>query len=81
MQQRPDSNIPKKPTNLSINGRLLEEARQLKINLSATLERALEKEVKEARRTRWLEQNKHKLHTCNKLSEKHGLFADNKRVF
>ena len=41
MHQVFDINAPKKPTNLSINIELLTEARQLKINLSATLEQAL----------------------------------------
>jgi len=39
-------NAPKKPTNISINSELLVKARNLKINLSATLEYALEAEVR-----------------------------------
>lgn len=81
MQSLFDNTAPKKPTNLSINSRLLTEARHLKINLSATLERALEKEVREARRHQWLAENKQKLETCNELVEKHGLFADKHRIF
>jgi len=75
------SNASKKPTNLSINSQLLAEARQLKINLSATLEQALEKEVRAARRSQWLAENTKGLETCNALAEKHGLFADKHRVF
>ena len=37
-----DKEAPKKATNLSINSSLLAEARELKVNLSAPLERALE---------------------------------------
>lgn len=81
MHQVFDSNAPKKPTNLSINSGLLAEARQLKINLSATLERALEKEVRTARRNKWLDENKKGMETCNKLASRHGLFADKYRIF
>ena len=38
----------KRPTNVSINQGLLEAAKALDINLSATLERALEAEVRAA---------------------------------
>jgi len=81
MQQIFDSNAPKKPTNLSINSHLLAEARQLKINLSAALEHALEQEIRAAQREKWLARNKKGLETCNELAEKSGLFADAYRAF
>ena len=81
MQQVFDSNAPKKPTNLSINSQLLAEARHLKINLSATLEQALEKEVRAAQRNKWLAENRKGIEVCNELAEKHGLFADKHRIF
>ena len=76
-----DTNAPKKPANLSINSDLLNEAKSLKINLSATLEAALLSELKAARRDLWLAENKEAIDTCNKLAESHGLFADKHRVF
>jgi antitoxin CcdA len=76
-----DTNAPKKPANLSINSDLLNEAKSLKINLSATLETALLSELKAARRDLWLAENKEAIDTCNKLAESHGLFADKHRVF
>jgi antitoxin CcdA len=76
-----DSNAPKKPANLSINSDLLNEAKSLKINLSATLEAALLNELKTARRDLWLAENKEAIEACNKLAESHGLFADKHRVF
>jgi len=81
MQQIFDGNAPKKPANLSINSELLAKARQLKINLSATLEQALENEVRNAQRNQWLTTNKKRIAACNELAEKHGLFADKHRVF
>ena len=76
-----DTNAPKKPANLSINSDLLNEAKSLKINLSATLEAALLSELKAARRDLWLAENKEAIEACNKLAESHGLFGDKHRVF
>lgn len=76
-----DRDAPKKATNLSINSSLLAEAKGLKVNLSATLEKALEIELKEAKRANWLKDNKEAIENCNKLAEQHGLFADKFRKF
>lgn len=76
-----DRDAPKKATNLSINSSLLAEAKGLKVNLSATLEKALETELKEAKRANWLKDNKEAIENCNKLAEQHGLFADKFRKF
>jgi len=81
MQHIYDKSSPKKPTNLSINSNLLTKARDLDINLSATLEKALESEVRESIREKWLQENKPALDNCNKLAQKHGLFADKHRDF
>ncbi len=81
MRQIYDTKAPKKPTNLSVNSDLLNEAKALKINLSATLEAALINELKAARRNLWLAENKEAIETCNKLADIHGLFADKHRVF
>ena len=81
MRQIYDTNTPKKPANLSINSDLLNEAKALKINLSATLESALLNELKAARREKWLAENKEAIAACNKLADTHGLFADKHRVF
>lgn len=81
MHELYDQNAPKKATNLSINSSLLAEARNLKVNLSATLEKALETELRETRKAQWAEENKQAIENCNKLVEKHGLFADKFRKF
>ncbi|EGQ8358477.1 type II toxin-antitoxin system CcdA family antitoxin [Vibrio cholerae] len=72
---------PKKATNLSLNSELLAEAKRLNINLSATMEKALEKEVSSRLKAEWLEQNAEAIEACNELTEKHGLFSDLYRVF
>src|SRR5690606_4730304 len=48
----------KRATNVSIDEGLLEAARALDINLSATLEKALDAEVRARRREKWLEENR-----------------------
>ncbi|ENM5727879.1 type II toxin-antitoxin system CcdA family antitoxin [Vibrio mimicus] len=72
---------PKKATNLSLNSELLAEAKRLNINLSATMEKALEKEVSSRLKAEWIEQNAEAIEACNELTEKHGLFSDSYRVF
>ena len=76
-----NESAPKKPTNLSLNKDLLSEAKRLKINLSATLEQALAKEVKARQKDEWLKNNKASLEACNKLAEENGLFSDSFRAF
>jgi antitoxin CcdA len=47
-------NAPKRAVNVSVNGDLLNKARALGINLSATLEQALIEALKGKQRERWL---------------------------
>ena len=81
MQSAANENSQKKATNLSINKELLAEARNLKINLSATLEQALVEKVREEKQKKWLEENREAIQACNKLAEESGLFSDKYRVF
>ncbi|MDX8394837.1 MAG: type II toxin-antitoxin system CcdA family antitoxin [Mariprofundaceae bacterium] len=76
-----DVNFPKKAANLSLNSDLLAEAKHLKINLSATMEKALIKEVRLLKRKQWLEENQEAIQACNELAESKGLFSDAYRVF
>ena len=74
-----DSSAAKKPTNLTVNSDLLSRARKMNINLSATLEKALVAELKNAEKKRWLKKNKKAISALNTLSEKNGLFSDTYR--
>ncbi len=76
-----DESASKKATNLSINSDLLSKARKLKINLSATLEQALENELRATERENWLRENKKAINSLNDLAEKNGLFSDSYRNF
>ena len=80
MAQIYNHSAPKKPTNLSINSSLLDKARALKLNLSATLEIALAQEVRKAEREQWSRENKKAIAASNKLAEEKGLFADSYRT-
>ena len=53
----------------------------LKINLSATLEQALLERVRQARRTRWLDENRAALTDYNEWVERHGVYSDGLRLF
>ncbi len=65
----------KRATNVSINEGLLEAARALDINLSATLEKALNAEVRLRRREQWLEENREAIAAYNAHVEEHGVFS------
>lgn len=71
----------KKAVNLSVDATLLREARAQDINLSATLERALEDALRRHRRERWLDENREGIEAYNELVEAHGAFADKLRSF
>ena len=76
-----DVSAPKRPTNLSVNSDLLEQARALNINLSRALEESLEARIREEKRRRWLADNKQAIEAYNKRIEEHGVFSDGMRSF
>ena len=76
-----DENAPKKAANLSVNSDLLAKSRALKINLSATLEKALERELAEAEARKWSEENRRAIQSYNDFIEQNGCFADEFREF
>ena len=71
----------KRAANVSINQGLLEAAKALDINLSATLERALEAEVRARKREQWLTQNREAINAYNEHVRTHGVFSDGFRKF
>ena len=81
MQITYDTRAPKRPANLSVNGDLLNKARELDINLSATFELALAAALREKQRAQWLAENKTAIEAYNDHVEKHGVFSDGLRSF
>ena len=63
----------KRAANLSVNAELLDHAKALDINLSATFERALEEEVRTRKRERWLAENREWISGYNAWVAEHGV--------
>lgn len=76
-----DPKAPKKAVNVSINSDLLRQARDMKINLSRTLEEKLEQLLREERARRWKEENHEAMEAFNRWVEEHGVFSDRLRQF
>lgn len=78
---RAANRAPKKSANLSIDSELFRQARQLKLNLSQTLERRLAEIIRDARARKWLEENQSALESYNQHVERNGAFSDRLRRF
>lgn len=71
----------KKSVNVSLDPEILEEARKLKINLSAVLTEALIEKFRENKREEWLRDNKKSIEALNQWVEENGSFSDFQRTF
>jgi len=71
----------RKPTNLSIDSALLEEAKAMQVNLSRAAETGLRAAVAEAKSVAWAKNNASSLKSSNEYVEKNGLPLDNYRQF
>ena len=71
----------KKAANLSVDGRLLERAKKLGLNLSKVLEAGLEDAIRREEGAQWLARNRSALEAYNEHVEKHGVFSDGLRSF
>ena len=71
----------KRATNLSVDERLLERARRLKLNLSQVLEAGLAQAIREREGEEWLKRNREALEAYNEHVEKHGVFSEGLRSF
>jgi antitoxin CcdA len=74
-------NAPKRATNLSVNSDLLSKAKDLDINLSATLEQALGEALRTKQREQWLAENCKAINAYNAHVEAHSVFSDELRSF
>lgn len=81
MQTAANKTTTKKAANLSINSELLNQAKALHINLSATLERALAEAIREKQRQQWLQENGQSIEDYNQRIEAEGCFSDSLRNF
>jgi antitoxin CcdA len=76
-----DSRAPKKAANPSINADLLGKAKELDIDLSATLEQALVEALRAKQREHRVAENQAAMDAYNDHVEKNGVFGDTLRSF
>jgi len=76
-----DASAPKKPANLSINGDLLQQAKEHHINLSQALELRLTEILRDEKQRSWIEENREAMEEYNRRIETRGVFSDGLRQF
>jgi len=74
-------NSPKRPTNLSLNAKVLDMARELGMNLSQTVDGLLAEEVRRRYWERWNDENKDAIAAYNERIEREGLPLAKYRTF
>ncbi len=74
-------NAPKKATNLSLNSKVLEAARELGMNVSQAVDGLLAEEVKRRYWERWREENRQAMTAYNLRIAKEGLPLAKYRTF
>ena len=75
------NNAPKKATNLTLNSKVLEAARELGMNVSQTVDSLLAEEVKRRYWEKWAEENKEAMEAYNARIAKEGLPLAKYRTF
>ncbi len=76
-----DISAPKKPTNVSINRDLLQQAKEHHINLSQALETRLAELLREQKQQQWLQENREAVESYNRRIAANGPFSDGLRRF
>lgn len=71
----------RRPTNVSLAAELIDEAKQLDINISQACEKGLAAEVKKARDDKWIEDNWAAIEYWNDYTAKNGLPLAKYRMF
>lgn len=75
------ANQLKKPTNVTIRADLLEQARELKLNLSQEFETHLAEVIRKRRAEQWLRDNREAIEAYNRFVAENGVFSDGLRSF
>ncbi len=81
VNMRVESAAAKKSVNVTLAPEILDEARKLKLNISAVLTEALIEKFRENARAEWLRDNQEKIAALNEFVEEHGSFSDFQRSF
>ena len=72
---------PKKATNLTLNARVLEVAREMGMNVSQVVDTLLQEEVRRLYREKWLVDNQDAITEYNERVRREGVFSDGLRSF
>lgn len=75
------ADAPKKATNLTLNSRVLEMARELGMNVSQTVDALLTKEVERRYWAQWGERNKEAIAQYNERIQRDGIWGAKYRTF
>jgi antitoxin CcdA len=79
LQSTPKSQ--RKSVNISIESRLIEDAKELGINISRAAEESIAKAVSEEKSRRWLLENKEAIESSNEYVRRNGLPLAKYRLF
>lgn len=71
----------RRAANLSIDGDILDAAKELNVNVSRAAEAGIEEAVRKARSEQWLAENREALESSNEYVRKHGLPLAKYRMF
>ena len=74
-------NAPKRAINLHLNGKVLEMAREMGLNISQTVDALLTEEVLRRYWQNWQQDNAEAIAHYNERIEREGLFSDRYRSF
>ncbi len=74
-------NAARKPTNVTLDPAVLEEARALGVNLSQAAEAGVRRAVAQARAEAWKKENAEALASSNRWVDAHGLPLERHRMF
>ncbi|UVO55094.1 type II toxin-antitoxin system CcdA family antitoxin [Sphingomonas sp. SUN039] len=74
-------NPNRRPTNVTLDARAVDDARALGINVSKACELGLVSEIKRAREARWRAENRAAIDSHNAFVEKHGIPLSRFRQF
>ena len=76
-----DLDAPKRATNLSVNSDLLKKSRARDINLSATLEQALQIKLAKFNADKWASENRQAIRSYNDFVDEHSCFGEEYKGF
>ncbi|MGB3722899.1 MAG: type II toxin-antitoxin system CcdA family antitoxin [Pacificimonas sp.] len=71
----------RKATNVSLDSRLLEDAKALSLNISRACEAGLASQVKQARAEKWQQHNRAAIDAFNACVDEKGILLEEHRMF